>query len=442
LAIFYSQGYRVDFKRKKIIQTGAFFFKISPRGALIFLDGKLAKKTDFFGNAYIDNLLPKEYKVEIKKDGYLPWTKNLEVNENFATENKNIFLVPENPKFNLLEKEVDNFFVSPNEKKIVLKKNEKEGWNLTLLDLTKNTSYPLLKERDFLEKKEKVELLDLKWSKDSTKVLLRVWAKEEKYFIVEIGEKPNLLPLNLPKGKINQIDFSPKDSQKIFFSQELNKTNGLFSLDYKDNQIVGPLLKDLLTFEIFNNDIFWLNNKGFLYESDSSGNLIRQINQNPLSLNLKYQYQLFPFSDDKIFIKEQDNLYFLNQSGQSFEKVLEGVKEIKASSDSKKIVYFTENEIWVLFLKKIEDQPQKAENEKMFLFRFSGKIGDVFWWTNHYLIFNINDKIKISEIDDRDSINIYEVADFKNPKFFWNMQEKKLYLLSQGNLFASEKLIK
>ena len=51
--VFYSEGYRIDFKNKKISQTGAFYFKVSQRSADIYLNGKLAKKTGLlFGDVH------------------------------------------------------------------------------------------------------------------------------------------------------------------------------------------------------------------------------------------------------------------------------------------------------------------------------------------------------------------------------------------------------
>ena len=123
-AVFYSLGYRLDFGNKKITQTGAFFFKVLPKSAQIYLNGQLKKKTDFlFGAALIDNLLPKTYTVQIKKEGYLPWEKTLETKEKQVTEAKNIVLVPEAPGFEILAREVDDFFFAPDNKKVILKAN-------------------------------------------------------------------------------------------------------------------------------------------------------------------------------------------------------------------------------------------------------------------------------------------------------------------------------
>jgi hypothetical protein len=90
-------------------------------------------------------------------------------------------------------------------------------------------------------------------------------------------------------------------------------------------------------------------------------------------------------------------------------------------------------------LEKQYDQPEKEANEQLFLTRFSEKIDSLFWYTNYYLIFNLGDKIKIIEIDERDKINIYDLAEFKDPEIFW--ANKKLYILSEQNLYASDELI-
>lgn len=74
--------------------------------------------------------------------------------------------------------------------------------------------------------------------------------------------------------------------------------------------------------------------------------------------------------------------------------------------------------------------------------RFSEKINDVFWLTDHYLIFNLGNQIKIAEIDDRDKIQTWDVSQIEASKMYFNQGDKKLYLLSGGNLHSSESLIK
>jgi len=216
--ILYSQGYRFDFETKKVVQTGGLYFKVAPRSAQVYINGKLKDTTSIFTNSsLIENLLPKTYYIEIKKDGYHSWQKTLEVNERQVTEAKNIILIPQDVNF------------------------------------AKSIETPL-----------------------------------------------------------------PK--------------------------------------------------------------------------------------------------YLTNAT----------------SSDGNKVVRYDEHEIWVSFPKEKKD---------IFLTRFSETIGNVFWLNDYYLIFNVGDKIKVAEIDDRDRLNVIDIAEFKAPEIFWDNNNGKLYVLSGSTLYLAEKLL-
>lgn len=112
--VLYSQGYRFDFEKRKITQTGAIFLKIEPKPAAIYINDKLVEKTDFFfGSALLENLLPGEYKIKIKKDGYYLWEKNLEVKEKQVTEAKSIILAPNKIDYTTSTKNIESFWPSP-----------------------------------------------------------------------------------------------------------------------------------------------------------------------------------------------------------------------------------------------------------------------------------------------------------------------------------------
>ena len=440
LIIFYSLGYRFDFENKKFFQTGAFSFKVwRPRGASVYVDNKLTKKTDFFGSVYVGNFLPKEYEIEIKKAGYLSWKKKLSVEEKWVTENKNIYLVPEKPQFDLLSKKITKFFVAPDGKKAVTYTIEANSWTLNLLDLNSSTFSPLFGEKELLGQEEKIDFVNLEWADDSRKILLEAKSEKNRYFVIEVAENPLLYSLNMLPDDIDEIDFL-RDSQKIFFSQRSGQINALFSLDYRTGQVSDPIANNLLTFDVFFNELFWLGKEGYIHQTDLSGNIIRQPNKEAVEIDFDSDYRLSIFSEDKIFLEESDNLFFLDQDKQVLEKISDRIKGVKVSQDFKKAAYFTDNEIWVLFLEEMKEQPNHAKYDKIFLSRFSNEIGDVFWWTSHYLIFSVGDVIAISEIDNRDKINIYNFSEFKNPEIFWNNSDKKLYILSNSNLFSSVSL--
>jgi hypothetical protein len=449
LVILYSQGYRFDLETKKITQTGAFYFKVLPKSAEVYIGEKLKKKTDFlFGTAFIDNLLPKKYAIKIEKDGYYPWQKSLEVQEKTVTEAKNIVLIPKNPNFEILTKETEDFFFSPDEKKIILKETNEDGWSLKLYELERKIKSHLIDEKDIIKELQKDNaistspknalLLDIKWSQDSKRVLLTLGIKQKiKHFILETTEKSNLMSLDFLGGDIKNISFSPQKDLEIFFI----KNNSLFKADFIKKEVSGPILNNLISYQFLNSDLIWLNNKGFLFKSDSRGEKIEVLNLKPIDIESENEFKISAHDLSKILLQKSNTLFYLDQDSRTFKEISNSVKNFRFSPDFKKVVYWNNYEIWILFLEEKLDQPPKGAGELLFLTRFSEKIEEAFWYTSHYLIFNAGDKIKIVEIDDRDKINTVDLTSFEKPKIFWNKIYKNLYILINGNLFSSEKLI-
>ena len=422
LTVFYSMGWRFDWKTRKITQPGIFYFKIWPRSVQVYLDGELKDKTDFFfGSILIENLLSKEYEVEIKKEGFHAWKKTLEIKKGEVTETKNIVLIPENPNFTIITNEVNDFFFSPDGKKIVLKESwpasrispeASEGWSLKLFEIDKNVKSHLINEGDILARhspkgeggsKNEVQLFDLKFSADSNKVLLELGIEEKiNYYLLEIDESPPVL---------TSLGFLEWPEQAFLDS--------------------ATELENVITFFISNKDIYYLDTTGFVFKNQERLNLI------PFEVKEETEYEITVLNS-YVFLQENSILYIFDRDKKSFEKFFEPIKGFKSSPDFQKMVYFNDYEIWVLFLEKKYDQPQKEAGEKLFITRFSEKIDNLFWYTSHYLIFNVGDKIKVVEIDDRDKINIVDLTEFKEPKIFWS--NKKLYILSQENLYVSEEL--
>jgi WD40 repeat protein len=433
ITVFYSLGWRFDWTTKKIVQTGVFYFKVWPKNAQIYINGEFKKKTDiFFSSVNIDNLLPGQYQIEIKKDGYYDWRKTLEIKKKEVTEGRNIVLIPKNPNFNLLAEQVKDFFFFPDGKKVILKEEENEGWSLKLFDLNKNIKSHLIDETNI--SKEEVEIIDLKFSPDSKDILLKLGLKENiYYYILETDSSPAKLTKIDFLDSADQIYFHPADSRKLFISQK----TALNEIDLENREILPPLIEDIVAFSINGDNIYYLDSSGSFFKTDFSAQKKEKLNIEPFSLKKETLYEII-ISASKIFIKENEILYVFDENQKSFKKLFEPVKNLKLSPDSKKIVYFNDYEIYILFLEKQYDQPTKEANDQLFITRFSEKINDIFWYTDYYLIFNLGDKIKVMEIDERDKININDLAGFKEPKIFF--ANKKLYLLSEEKLYVSSDL--
>lgn len=330
--IIYSLGYRIDFEKRRIVAIGGIYLKIWPQGAEIFVDSKLSGKTNMFSDSvFVQNLLPKQHSILIKKDGYFSYQKTLDVKEKEVARLERVILFKEKIPFEIL------------------------------------------------------------------------------------ADKTN-------------SPFSKKDPEQLF----IIKNGNLYKNTPEES---AAILKKLLSFEVSGNNIIWLGSNGLLYSSSQDGKTTDELSQTPLKINKDSSYK-FTIISQNIFLKENNSLLLFNQKTKTFETFYSLVKDLKISPDGQKILYYNDNEILYSYLNS--DNP-----EKLFLNRFSEKIKDSFWLNDNYLIFNLGEKIVISETDNRNSINMITLPQTLSltDKIFFNQQDKKLYILTKDSLLSSEKLI-
>jgi len=91
IVLSYSLGYHIDFHKFNIYKTGIISITSAPSGASIYINGKLDKDIT---PARIEELKPGTYSVEVKREGFYPWQKDLAVIPNMVTRADNIILFP------------------------------------------------------------------------------------------------------------------------------------------------------------------------------------------------------------------------------------------------------------------------------------------------------------------------------------------------------------
>lgn len=372
--------------------------KTLPKQVEIYLDGKLVKKTDFlFSSTLLENLLPKKYLLEIKKDGFHPWRKNLEVKEKEVIEVGHVILFPKKIDFHPLAAGVEDFWFSPDGKKMVLKENEANLWTLKMYEVETGVKSSLIKESNLSQKG--AELFNLDFSADSKEIYLKAGVGErEKDFILNLNKTPPTL--------------SEKPS--------------------------STTTQSFLAYQMVDGNVYYLDNVGNLFKADSSFSSKEKLSSKPFPVSQETPYKLLIFKNF-IFLDENRKIYYFNQETKTFEEFSDQVNYLKLSPDSQKIAYFSDYEIWVLFLN--ENRPQGRPGESIFLIRLSEKIKDVFWLNKDYLIFDTENAVKVCEIDNRDRVNVLDLSEIPKPKIFWNQADEKLYILSGGNLSVSDKIL-
>lgn len=452
LTVLYSLGWRVDWKEGRAIKVGLLYLQISPRGSEIYLNGKLSDKTNIiFNSATIGNLLPGKYLVEVKRDGYYPWQKTLEIKEKEATEAKNILLIPQDPGFSTLTKGVKDFYFSPDGKKIILKdlpgpqddkaagRSITEAWALKLFD-TKNN----IKSRLVGEKSKPLignnELMNLKFSSDSKTLLLEIANNEQlEYYLLDISEDPAILtPLDFLDTSLdfNNTYFNPRNPKRLLTLSGGN----LLEIDFEKKEVSQQLAGNVVSFSIHNDNLYYIDSTGFVFRINLMFETKDKISKDPFPVKEETGYAINGVNSFAALLEGKD-LYAFDSDG-SFKKISSSADGFSFSSDGKKMAFWGNNELWVLYLDKKNDQPIQKKGDLVFLTRFSEGISDVFWLNNSYLVFNENSKIKVAETDDRDKVNIAEFGSLSQiSKLFWNNSDKKIYLLDKNTLYNSNRLI-
>ncbi len=216
-AIFYSQGYRLDFEGRKIVQTGAFYFQVTPGRADVYINGKMQKNTSLLtDSAYIENLLPKKYLVEIKKNGFYQWQKTLEIREKEVTKAENVVLFPENPRFTKTQKtypKIINSATSSDEKKVI----ESDGHEISV---------------KLVEEDEKVFL-----TRFSEKIGNIFWLNDY-YLIFSAGNKIKIAEID-DRDRLNIIDLAEFEKPKIIWDENAKK---LYVISGKETYLLENLL--------------------------------------------------------------------------------------------------------------------------------------------------------------------------------------------------------
>ncbi len=204
-ALFNVAGYRFDFEENTIRKTGVADISVYPSSASVFLDGRIvAEHTPVI----VDDLDLGTHFLEIRKPGFVPLSKPIEIQEQYAAVLKNLYLVPQNP---LPFLEYVGFQADQsieNESFILLVNNSAHiGW---LLD----------KERN------EVHLLDLPFSGEVKSLLTRT----SQQLILETSTGVYHLnltsrewePIRLDTSRVSRIFLSSRNPDTLFFIEDHN----------------------------------------------------------------------------------------------------------------------------------------------------------------------------------------------------------------------------
>ncbi len=435
--IFYSLGYRIDVKNMKIFTTGGIYVRAFPSGANITIDSNIKNSTGLFSNSvFVQNLSPDQHTVLIQKDGYYDYQKNLKVEEKEVTKLENVTLFKKNYIYNILEKNVNYFSIAPNNVTLLEAKVGSQKIDFNVINLDNSKIQPLSVSIN------KGVVSDLKWSQNSEKGVIKI---NNLYFLIDLSDSqnPKISQINyLLQSK--EANFNPQDSSQIFYIKSKN-----LYLSSEQNQ---PILNNVASYKIVNQNIIWLSYDGFLYSSNILGNNTSKITSKAISVNSLDSYSIIDVTD-RILLKDNDSLFLVNNDTKVLEVLDQHAKQVSISPNNQRLLYFSlpaqAGDSEVSYYGQSINLNNERIHEKIGSF---SNINDCQWLNDDYIVCSLADKIIISEIDTRGNLNTINLLqtvtlennnkiDIKNADISFNQRDKKLYILTQSNLISSDRIL-
>lgn len=404
--IYYALGYRYNFTKKRLEKTGVIYIKSYPRHAEIYLNNKLyPEKTP----TQINRLLANNYQIKIVKDGYFPWSKTLPVFPQATTFIEDATLFKNQLKSVPLSlAEYQQLAVSPDVTKAILLEKRLSDNVLHL--------YNLLNNEDTVVYQTPLKLTVDSWCPNSNKVIVK---KNLDYLILNAESLAVTSFYDLFKRNFEQVKCDYYNDNIIYGL----KDGYLYQLDLLAKKITLLLNERVINFLPWKTQLIYLTSINDKYYLKSFFN---QKSESILILPWSNHYQFYPSAGKEFALLDQDEAqaYLINpDDSQPLHRILKNIISLKWYD--KQMIYWNDFELLVYY---------PESNETILLERTSLPIQNAFWHPAYTYVFGqINNLLKIYELDSRDQRNIYElmsVSDLTKDNTFINKKGDTLYLIT------------
>lgn len=427
--ILYSQGYAFDFKNFSLTKTGGIFINVIPKGTDIYVNDTLKGTTGSLilsQGKLISRLVPGDYTVKVKKDGYKSWDKKLHIDPQLVTEARNIFLVPESPEAQEIDTKVNDVVISASGAAIAYVKEN----GISIVDVSSPKIVPLATE-------EGERIGRVQFGADENYLLIDSLTQNKNkrsLFNIKTRERTEIKEDDLERYiKIRQ--YPPGEPSVI----ALSTAHTLYAIDLRSQQERTVIAKNIITFEMIDGKLLYATTAPtILYEKDMGTGNTEQLTQTPLEHFDISSHLIRSGSGHIALIDTTRSLYLYDGETLTFQRIAENVNTAIFSDDRKKLAWNnSKNEIYVYYLNDILIQPKKKRGDIDLITRLSKPVTNLTWfgYDNEHLLFTAEKKMQFIELDGRDHRNTYTVADVRQPlKVIYSGYDDYLYVLDSGAL--------
>ena len=420
LLLLYTTGYRYNFKKTELQKTGALLIETTPKSANLYLNDEA---TDEDTPIRLNNLLPDNYLITLKKEGYFDWKKRLNVNSQETTFAEDITLFRnDSPLEKVIDENFDWLSFSPDKTFAVYQLSNFEQDYLYTINL-KNKKTRLLFNNN---KKFANPTID--------------WSKQGDDFIFQTNGESYILST---KNNISQRQFKDTHEKLIWATNQANhlyfqSKNKIFSLNRltMKSKLVYTLSskKELIDFIVNGDELFIIEK--------ISNNIVltkNQLNEMenfvPKAIELKngdYKF-LNSFNQRLAFInKTNKTLYLISDNLENIDFFKQDVETIDYQPKNNLLLLQTDQELSFINL-------NQNQLEEKVISRFSQNLNSAYWHSSSNYIFSNHDgKLKIIELDDRDGNQTFTLSPENVTSFIADENSEEIFYTANNNLWQLE----
>lgn len=385
LIIFYTAGYRYNFKQKRISKTGAVLVSSDPASASIFLNERQRQEIT---PARLFNLTPGEYNLRVVKASYYPWEKKISVKSGEVTFASNLTLFKQSDSEAIASGQVISFILDHQEKNLFyFKKTEDNLYEFWRHDETQGET--LIWRGSFSETPHL-----LSWIGKNDNLLL---IKGKDFYLLDLrASQPSLKNLtDLTQKKWDKMEAS--SVYELIFGQS---GQNLYSVNPSNGTA------DLLASKII--DFYAPNSKIFYLEQDGKGGILmssERFGEKEIARFTHPKYAFLPSPLPWLILKDGDknNLTVFLENTPDKQYTADGNSACWYAGQDPSFLSYSNFEVWQNF---------PLTNERTLVSRTSDKIENIFCHpSNSAFLTNAANELKIIELDTRDKQNIISLTD-------------------------------
>ncbi len=397
IVVLYTAGYRYNLETNRIVQTGLFYVTSLPKEATILVDGKERDETPGF----VKRVLPGNYTLEIQKEGYYSWSKDLPISSRETTFVEDVVLFLEAVPTNLISEDIITATVAPDQTTLAYVVREPSWLELWTYDTEEAKPTLLYRTSDIT-----ADSLTVTWSSDSTRLLIaQTLGTTTDYILLDKTGRTRLDLEDIASSSVLDAWWHPSDESALFFTT------------YSGTFLYRTLTETIN--EIYPRPALATLNEGQAVIIEESGDKMSVFKYHDEQAEIMAylplgDYVILPSAPPYLLLHETGRgiLTLINTSVQD-QPILLSADGYGAewSADNSRLLYYSNFEVHVYDV---------LEHTDDLLTRVGEPINAATWYPgeNNVLVAQA-DRIEAIELDWRDQRNIFELTSGNNITTLW-----------------------